>query len=89
MNGAPDKVIMAGMASQHMAKVCLKGLRTLGTSREKLENSTSLEMEPQDMSIWNMWQRMAWDIWRERPPKEAENIMHRLKFSRTGREWSK
>lgn len=51
---------------------------------KKLENSTSLEVAPHDMSMLNAWQRSACEMWRDMPPKKTTNIRHHLKFSMTG-----
>merc|ERR1712169_104180 len=56
---------------------------TLGTSMKKLENSASLEVEPQLMSISNMCAKRAWLTCRDRPPRNRASMRVHLKFSQT------
>lgn len=82
-NVASAMIIIATMPKMHIIYVYLKVLRILGTSKKKLENSTSFEVAPHDMLISNIWQRSAWDMWRETPPKNIMNMKHHFKFSMT------
>lgn len=76
---------MPAIVSNDRAMLYLKDLKTFGISMKKLENSTSFAVAPHDMSMLNMWQSRAWEIWRDMPPKKTTNMRHHLKFSKTVR----
>ncbi len=85
MKGAKAMTITPMIVAVQKAKVYPKRLRTLGTSRKKLLNSTSFAVAPQDMLISNIWHKMAWDMWMEMPPKKTDIMRNHLKFSKTAR----
>lgn len=88
MNSAVAMMTIPAMVNRHMLIEYLNFWSTFGTSMKKLENSTSLEVAPQDMSISNMWQSRACETCKERPPKKITNMKAHLKFSMTVRESS-
>ena len=47
-----------------------KRLRSLGTSIQKLECSTSFLVASQVILYEKRWARMAWETWIDRPPKK-------------------
>ena len=58
-------------------------LSSFGISLKKVVSSTSLAVAPQDMSISNMCERRACEIWREMPPRKIKRRGTHLKFSHT------
>jgi hypothetical protein len=75
--------IIAPAVKRQLPIVYLNDLMTVGISKKKSKNSTSLDIAPQDISMPNICQRIACKICRDRPPKKRTNIKHHLKFSRT------
>jgi hypothetical protein len=69
MNDAVAIIIMATIVNRLIPIEYLNLFNTLETSIKKFENSTSIEVAPQDMSISNMWQSRAWETCREMLPK--------------------
>jgi hypothetical protein len=61
----------------------------LGISSKNDVSSTSLEVEPQDMSMLKKWQSSACETWREIPPRKMVRRISHLKFSKTGSDVSK
>ena len=77
------KTTMPAIPSKAKIMLNLNFLRTLGTSMKKLENSASLLVAPQVMSISNMWASRAEETCRERPPRKMASMRTHLKFSYT------
>jgi hypothetical protein len=69
----------------------------VGTSWKNEVSVASLEVAPQVMFTPKRWQRMAWEMWTEIPPRNVVRTRSHLKFSNTvdsqhlglGRRWSK
>lgn len=77
-----QQAIPAAVAKQNK-KVHLKRLNTRGASSKKPASSTSLFVDPQDMSMPKAWDKMAWETWIEIPPMKTVMRGSHLRFSKT------
>lgn len=59
MNGASAIMTMPARSAKQKSMLHLNRFAILGTSRKKLDRSTSLAVAPHCMSMQNMWERMA------------------------------
>lgn len=79
----PARIIMPAVIRIQNTKVNLNFRMSFGISEKKEVSSASFEVAPQDMSMENIWERIACDTWREIPPRKTVSRGTHLKFSMT------